>query len=1020
MLPEQKALLAFSKLLRNQLSTLDFPLIAETLKKICDVAEIMGYTPLKELSDSLRLFAASQADNQTPFIKDQVTVLVQITDEIQAIAQDEQLRDKLNIPNEKLNNFKVIVDSLRKKSGKTEIPQINLPFPDHFTLEEIKKGDGGFFELIDPLMVEEFYQTVGEKILVLNSGILAIEKRGVDEEIHRVRELIDVAQTIANMAERINLPLLSLMMKTVAEKFQEFEEVQGSCSQEAIDHLFQCIDTIDFVRQVKPRDIERWIGENRSKIEELINYLAVEPKKKEVEEPKPDTTMLNLLRIELETQVANLNNGLIDLEHNPDNVEVLSSLMRYSHSIKGATRVVQLDPIVKLAHAMEDFFSSAQNNSNIVTEANIDFLLQAVDVLNQLISTDLADINAWVEKEKNQIAQLTQSIQVISRGLSLKTGQKRVSFPKKKEIPEPPKAQERILRVGAQSLNRLMGLAGETLVHSRWLQPFLDSFVKLKKEQVEISTLVDRLSHAIQSSDDPSKAKELVKALENQMILCRDSISRRLIELELFNLRISTLAERLYQEVINNRMRPFSDIVESFPRMVRDAARRMNKKVKLEIIGRNTTVDRDILEKLETPLNHLLRNAVVHGIGTPKERMDVGKPPEGTIRLEAKHVGGMLSITVADDGKGINFEKVRKKIVEDKLVPEEIAKNLNDTEVMEFLFLPGFSTSKDLTELSGRGLGLNIVQNMVKEVGGTARITYTTGRGMTITLNLPLTLSVIRALLVIISGEPYAFPLSRIDRALLIPKSELKSIDNQVYFQFEENTIPVAMASGVLELKSKEEEQDLVPIIIISNELNNYGLIVDKFIEERELVIQELEPKLGKVANIIAGSVMDDGSPVLIVDIENLLKSTALFLKEKVEVLLKPKEKKKIDKPKQILVADDSPTIIGIECRILEAEGYKIETAVNGIEALKLLRIGNYDLLVTDIDMPKMNGIELMNAIRKDIKLHSLPIIVVSFKNEPDDKAMGLEAGADIYLTKSSFTDESFVKAVATLLKKER
>ena len=260
-----------------------------------------------------------------------------------------------------------------------------------------------------------------------------------------------------------------------------------------------------------------------------------------------------------------------------------------------------------------------------------------------------------------------------------------------------------------------------------------------------------------------------MRTARQQADACWQMISERLTELEFFVHRAENLADRLYRTALATHMRPFEDGVQGLPRMVRDLARQLGKDVTFDIIGRATEVDRDILERLEAPLNHLLRNAIDHGIETPAERLAAGKPAAGTIRLEARHQAGMLSITVSDDGRGVDVEQVRRSIVSKNLVTADVAGELTAPELLEFLFLPAFSTAATVTEISGRGVGLDVVQRMVQEAGGVVRAVSEPGKGMCFHLQLPLTLSVLRALLVDIAGEPYAFPLGRIERAVTGP-----------------------------------------------------------------------------------------------------------------------------------------------------------------------------------------------------------------------------------------------------------
>jgi two-component system, chemotaxis family, sensor histidine kinase and response regulator WspE len=580
-----------------------------------------------------------------------------------------------------------------------------------------------------------------------------------------------------------------------------------------------------------------------------------------------------------------------------------------------------------------------------------------------------------------------------------------------------PAGTGRMVRVTAENLNRLMGLAGESLVESRWLEPFANALRQLKRSQLELADVVERLREALSGLDVPKPVAEDATAARRKVDECRHILSERLIELELFARRSENLSDRLYREAIASRMRPFDDGVQGFPRMVRDIARRLGKKVAFEIIGRATEVDRDILERLEAPLSHLLRNAIDHGIEPPEERLAAGKPEEGTIRLEAAHTGGMLSITVSDDGRGVELEHLRQKILNKQLTTAEMAASLTETELMEFLFLPAFSTKEQVTEISGRGVGLDVVHNMAHEAGGTVRAVSEPGRGMQFYLQLPLTLSVLRTLLVEIANEPYAFPLARIDRALMVAKNDIAVVADRQYFTLDGQHIGLVSAQQVLEVPESTSSSDALPVIVVSDRLNCYGLVVDRFLGESDLVVQPLDPRLGKVPDVTAAALMEDGSPILIIDVEDMVRS--------VDNLLFGRRLRRVDRSaraiagptrKRILVVDDSLTVREVERQLLANHGYEVEVAVDGMDGWNAVRVGHYDLVITDLDMPRMDGFELVRQIKNDSHLQALPVMIVSYKDSDEDRKRGLEAGANYYFTKSSFHDETLLQAVADLI----
>ena len=516
---------------------------------------------------------------------------------------------------------------------------------------------------------------------------------------------------------------------------------------------------------------------------------STKPPEKLREEPKGfalDVSMLELFLNELENQVVFLNEGLVNYEHTAERDKHLESLMRAAHSVKGAARVVGVDGIVTLAHAMEDCFVAAQKKDIVLSPDLIDVLLSAVDLLQRFSKVPqdqlIENIVAQQSHIDSLVVQLTRHATRTEPSVGIQPEQPTPMKAAQVEgAPAPAAAADRVLRVTAQNLNRLMGLAGETLIESRWLQPFAESLLRVKKLMYDISTTVDVLRETTEESTLDEVVKQHLVGLQYKSNDGRQQLGDCISDLDMFIIRHASLSDRLYREVIDSRMRPFADGVEGFPRMVRDLARKLNKKVRLDIIGKNTPVDREILEKLEAPLNHLLRNAVDHGIESPEERVKVGKDPEGVIRLEALHRAGMLAITISDNGCGLDLETLRKKVVERNMARASIAASMTEAELLEFLFLPGFSTAKEVTEISGRGVGLNIVQTMIQDVAGSIRVATKAGEGMTFSLQLPLTLSVLRALLVEVGGEPYAFPLSRIDRSLLVPSHAIESVESTIF-----------------------------------------------------------------------------------------------------------------------------------------------------------------------------------------------------------------------------------------------
>ena len=586
--------------------------------------------------------------------------------------------------------------------------------------------------------------------------------------------------------------------------------------------------------------------------------------------------------------------------------------------------------------------------------------------------------------------------------------------------PESPTAAgegERTVRVTAAKIERLMGLAGEVVVGSRWLPPFCGALFAVKRGQTELAGTLEELQKVLETGEIHRAAKLAFEARERLKGLGRD-LGERMGELDMFTSVSANLSDRLYHEVIGVRMSPFAEGIRGYRRRARDLARELGKRVRLEVAGASTEVDRDILERIAAPLNHLLRNAVDHGIEMPAERRAAGKDETGNIRLEASHRAGMLVLTVADDGRGVDPEAIRRRLRERGVPGAESADRMGEPELLDYLFQPGFSTAPEVTRISGRGVGLNVVQSTVHDVGGMVRVASRPGRGTRFQMELPLALSVVRTFLVEIAGEPYAFPLARIDRCLRLAEAEIEIVEDRQYFAASGRNVSLVNVHEVLEIADPPPLVAPVNVVVVGDRDHAYGLAVDRFLGEFDLVVRPLDPRLGKVPDISAAAVMLDGSPVLIFDVEDLIHSIDNLLSGNRRLRkISPAEKAEEEKaPPRILVVEDSFIVREKERKLLENRGYRVEVAVDGMDGWNRVRTASFDLVVSDVDMPRMNGFDLIRNIRRHPELSRVPVIVVSYKFTETDRLEGLEAGADFYLSKTDFDDDTLIDAVVDLI----
>jgi len=572
--------------------------------------------------------------------------------------------------------------------------------------------------------------------------------------------------------------------------------------------------------------------------------------------------------------------------------------------------------------------------------------------------------------------------------------------------------------VSADSLTRLVGLAGESLVETRQLRPFVDSLLQLRATDVDLCDAIAALDEKLKAGDVavPATVTAMLTTIRERADAALATLTRHVEDFESFARRNEDLSNRLHHEVIVSRMRPLADGIRGFPRLVRDVSRTLGKQVRFEVRGEQTGVDRDILDKLEAPLSHLIRNSLDHGIELPAEREAAGKPASGTIRLEARHRAGMLQITLGDDGRGIDVERLRSQAVARGLVARQVADQLTELELLEFLFLPGFSTKDRVTEISGRGVGLDVVQSMVKSVGGSVRVTTQPGRQTVFTLQLPITMSVIRALLVEIGGEPYAFPLTRIDQILFCRAEDIRTVEGRQYFDRDGVSIGLVMAAQILETAAPAPD-DPMPVVVISDRGQQFGMIVDSFLGERDLEVRPLDLRLGKVPDVNSASLLENGDPVLIVDVEDLVRSIDnVLMGRRLSRVEFERMAEQARQRKRILVVDDSITVRELERQLLQARGFAVDVAVDGMDGWNAIRGTHYDLVVTDVDMPRMDGIGLVSLLKADPVRRETPVVIVSYKDREEDRLRGLDAGANRYLTKSSFHDETFVDTIIDLI----
>jgi len=733
-----------------------------------------------------------------------------------------------------------------------------------------------------------------------------------------------------------------------------------------------------------------------------------------------DNPILGLFRQEVDEQSTRISQLLLRLEQEPERLDLIAPVMRAAHSIKGAARAVRLEPVVTLAHALEDRLSAAQRQPHGVDEALIEYCLATTDLLRDFArqgSNEVleARLQRLLSRAAAPVAAATPS--PVAPQLPPETLTSMPPAPTAAPAPTYIAAEDGdpVLRIKASLVGRLIALAGSGVVGAHRLRPFADRQQRLRQTVAQLGRLVDDLHHRLGAPTPASAVGADLGELRRQLASARQHTQSWIDDFTDYARESFDLNERIFQAASLTRLRPFRDLVLGYPRMVRDLARQLGKRARLTIVGENLEVDRDVLEKLDAPLTHLLRNALDHGIEPAAARLAAGKPEEGQLRIWATHRAGMLAIDISEDGAGIDLARVRARLVENGRLSADAAAALSEQALREHLFAPGFTTRTEVTEVSGRGVGLDVVRESIERLEGSVRLTTRMGHGTTFHLLVPISRAVTRALAVRTASEVYAFPSLRIDRVVRGERSDIVSEEGLQYLPLAGRNIGLVPLAELLDLGVTRSQSERLDVVVVEHQGRLVGFVVDEFLGEYDLATRPLDPRLGRVADVGAIALLTDGTPVVLLDVDDLMRSALGRERATLAASAQPADGSGARR-KRVLVVDDSISVRELERQLLAGRGFEVEVAVDGVDAWTRLRDESFDLLITDVDMPRMNGIELTRSIKQDPRLRSLPVVIVSYRDRPEDRRRGLEARADSYLTKSDFQDEGFLKLVHQLI----
>ena len=748
--------------------------------------------------------------------------------------------------------------------------------------------------------------------------------------------------------------------------------------------------------------------------------------------------------------IEQIDHDLVELEANPEDLELLNRIFRVAHTVKGSSSFLNFDVLTELTHHMEDVLNKARKGELKITPDIMDVVLESVDMMKGLLESirdNGSDAAAGIDI-KNICASLTQ----ISEGEAPSAASE---APAAAPVPEPVKepepaapAEEAAPEVSDAELSKLSDSEVEAEIE-RLLKvrkaedqarraskgiapkspeeiapatsaapapaakpapsrerdadkkvPAASSNSAVAQEQT-IRVEVKRLDHLM------NLIGELVLG-KNRLLKIYDDVEERyegekfLEELNQVVSSLSLVTTDIQLAVMKTRMLPIAKVFNKFPRMIRDLSRELGKQIDLEISGEETELDKSIVEEIGDPLVHIIRNSCDHGIEDPETRKAMGKPEKGLVQLKAYNEGNHIVVEIVDDGKGLDADMLKAKSIEKGIITEREADAMSEKEAFGLIFKPGFSTAAKVTNVSGRGVGMDVVKTNIEKLNGIIDIESEVGKGTVMKLKIPLTLAIIQSLLVGTQEEFYAIPLASVLETVRVPIDDIYTIDGKNVLRLRDEVLSLVRLSDVFGVNKVFDGGDQTYVVIIGVAEAKLGIIVDTLVGQEEIVIKSMGDYLQNIPGIAGATIRGDGRVTLIIDVGAMMemaKDIKVNIRAEMEDSTKAKEKPSDYK---VLIVDDSKMDRTIMQKSLEPIGVTIIEATNGVEALNIIKSGEhaFDAVLIDIEMPRMDGYTLAGEIRKYSKYRTLPLIAVTSRTSKTDRLRGVEVGMTEYITK--------------------
>jgi two-component system chemotaxis sensor kinase CheA len=741
--------------------------------------------------------------------------------------------------------------------------------------------------------------------------------------------------------------------------------------------------------------------------------------------------------------------GLLHLEKNPLDQAKLEQLLRETHSLKGDSRMLGVKDVETLTHQLEDILGAVKRDERVFTPQTFECLYLGLDavrkiaheavtgqaagisvfhVLAQLMGADSSD---ELSETQESVAESNGAASAQSMGEPPLTFQDAVQTkqpvePAAEGLAQVSNYQIDTIRVESQKLDKLLTQASELAVTKGQMgdrlaeiDQILAQWEEWNREAFVSRLTFDELERRLQTSElQPlQNFYNLVESRLEQLGVLLNRLRSTTYE---DNAKLETVANELESGIHALRLLPFSTIFNLFPRTVRDLAKQQGKEVNLVLEGGDNSVDKRILEEMKDPLLHLLRNAIDHGIETPQERQSLGKPTTATIRLRGYQVGSTVSIEVIDDGRGLDVEAIKRAAISRNVRSRQELAQMSTAEIQALIFAPGFSTRTAVTEISGRGVGLDVVRANVDRLKGNIQVEFTPNKGCLFRITMNSSLSTTDALIVRVSEHPYAIPVGFVEAMQLVSPQEVFAREGSQTLPFQGESVTVTWLADLLGLpvktptstKALRAASKTIPCIILRIGSERLALLVDVILEQQNIVLKPHSQLLKRIRNISGATILGTGEVCMVINPPDLFKSARKAI---ASVTVKELTEQAQVKPKILLVEDSIPIRTQMK-RILEGAGYDVTAAVDGEDGFNKLRVGSFHAVVSDVQMPNLDGLELTAKIRQFQEYKDLPVILVTTLASQEDKRQGQQAGANAYITKGDFDQGVLLDTLRTLI----